>query len=223
MSEWNGDSVAKAGPVPRRSPLAMAILLLLTLEPLHPYGLRQRVQEWDKDRVINVTQRNAIYHTIDRLRAAGLITLRETERQDNRPDRSIYQATESGVALGQRWLAEMLSTPAYEFPEFPAALAFLLSLPPVVALTALGERTTALETNIKNLKDHVAAQVAQVPGGVDRIYLIEVEYQQTMWEAELQWLQTLLADIRDGRAWTTQEGAPVTQQDGVDPDGVAIR
>jgi DNA-binding PadR family transcriptional regulator len=185
----------------RLSPLAVAILLLLAHEPMHPYGLRQRLQEWDKDRVINVSQRNAIYYTIDRLRQGGLITLRETARQDNRPDRSVYEATDKGVERARRWLSEMLATPVYEYPIFPAALAFLQSIPAEAAVAALEQRMAALEADIRQLREHVDSHVAGFPGGVDRIFLVEVEYQQAMWEAELSWVSQLVADIRAGRAW----------------------
>ena len=203
----------------RLSPLAVAILLLLAHEPMHPYGLRQRLQEWDKDRVINVSQRNAIYYTIDRLRRGGLIVLRETARQDNRPDRSVYEATEDGVARARRWLSEMLATPVYEYPTFPAALAFLLSLPAEAVVAALEKRVTALTADIRQLRQHVDSHVAQFPGGVDRIFLVEVEYQQAMWEAELRWVSQLVDDIRAGRAWTNglsgaDQSAGVSDQPG---------
>ncbi|HET8682801.1 MAG TPA: PadR family transcriptional regulator [Micromonosporaceae bacterium] len=180
----------------RRSPLAMAVLLLLAEEPMHPYGLRQRIQEWDKDRVINVTQRNAIYQTIDRLARSGLIRLRETTRQPRRPDRTVYEATPEGVATAKRWLTEMLAVPIAEFPAFPAALAFIQSLPHAGALAALDARVAALESSINQMVTEVEARVATVPGGVDRIFLVEVDYQRAMWEAELSWVRGLVDHLR---------------------------
>lgn len=177
----------------------MAVLLLLTQEPLHPYGLRQRIRDWDKDRVINVSQQNAIYQTIDRLERSGLIRLRGTTRQANRPDRTVYEATDEGAATARRWLAEMLSAPAPEYPEFPAALAFLTSLPREDGLAALRARVSALDANLDRLAAEVADQVAQVPGGVDRIFLLEVEHQRTMWQAERAWVRGVVRDLEAGR------------------------
>jgi DNA-binding PadR family transcriptional regulator len=188
------------GQSSRRSPLAMAVLLLLDVEPMHPYGLRQRIKEWDKDRVVNVSQRNAIYQTIDRLERSGLIRLRETTRQDKRPDRTIYEATAEGVATARRWLTEMLSTPVPEYPDFPAALAFLPSLPEDTVLSALETRVHELAANVAKLDAEVEAGVAMVPGGVDRIYLIEAEYQRTMWQAELTWVRDLVDELRKRQA-----------------------
>jgi DNA-binding PadR family transcriptional regulator len=185
----------------RRSPLAMAVLLLLTHEPTHPYGLRQRIQEWDKDRVINVTQRNAVYQTVDRLRRSGLIRLREMARQENRPERAVYEATEAGTQLARTWLREMLAKRTPEYPSFPAALAFLQSLDHDTVTTALEQRVAALEADVGALRSEVEARVALVPGGVDRIHLVEVEYQVAMWDAEIRWIRTLLEDLHAGRAW----------------------
>lgn len=187
------------GRPPRRSPLAMAVLLLLTVEPMHPYGLRQRIREWGKELVINVSQPNAVYQTIDRLERSGLIAVRETTRQENRPERTVYEATDEGASTAKRWLREMLATPTPEYPEFPAALAFIPSLPPEIVLSALHARVMALQDSIASLDKQVEAATAAVPGGVDRIYLIEVEYQRTMWQAELSWLGGLVDELRSKR------------------------
>ena len=180
----------------RPSPLAMVVLLLLDVEPLHPYGLRQRIKEWDKDRVVNVSQRNAIYQTIARLERAGLIEVQETAKGENRPERTVYRVTKDGVRIAKSWLRDMLANPVPEYPQFPAALAFFSSLPAKTALRALESRATVLEDNITRLDKEVAAQVAEVPGGVDRIYLIEIDYQRTMWQSELTWVCDLVAHIK---------------------------
>ncbi|MET0425242.1 MAG: PadR family transcriptional regulator [Actinoplanes sp.] len=192
----------------RRSPLAMAILLLLTHEPMHPYGLRQRVQEWDKDRVINVAQRNAVYQTVDRLRRSGLVRLKELSRHENRPERAIYEATPEGAETALAWLADMLATPVMEYPSFPAALAFVQSLPHPEVVKALEDRQHALQKNIDAWHADVDARVKQFPGGVDRIFLAEVEYQLAMWEAEKRWLAGFLDDLRTSSAWTEKAGDP---------------
>src|SRR5881275_2834817 len=109
--------------IARRSPLALAILALLYEAPMHPYRMQQLIKERGKDEVINVRQRASLYQTIDRLLRAQLIAIRETAREEKRPERTIYELTEEGRETVLRWMREMLSTPAREFPEFPAALA----------------------------------------------------------------------------------------------------
>jgi DNA-binding PadR family transcriptional regulator len=180
---------------PRRSPLAMTVLLLLGIEPLHPYGLRQRIHEWDKDRVVNVSQRNSVYQTVDRLHRAGLISVVETAQQDNRPDKTLYRTTEEGAAIARRWLLDLLAKPVDEYPAFPAALAFLGALPRETALEALRERAETLERTIEREDAEVAAGIAALPGGLERINIVEYDYLRTMRAAELAWLRELIAEL----------------------------
>src|SRR5690242_21070427 len=105
-----------------RSPLWMVILALACEEPMHPYRMQALIKERGKDHVANVAQRNSVYQTIDALERAGLIEVASTERDENRPERTIYQETALGRTTLVEWLRTVLSTPAKSFPDFPAAL-----------------------------------------------------------------------------------------------------
>lgn len=41
---------------PRRSPIALAVLVMLYESPMHPYRMQQLIKERGKDEVINVRQ-----------------------------------------------------------------------------------------------------------------------------------------------------------------------
>src|SRR5579862_8293705 len=105
-----------------RSPLWIVVLGLACEEPMHPYRMQTLIKARGKDHIANVAQRNSVYQTIDALLRAGLIAVHETTAKENRPERTTYEATEEGRRTLQRWLSKALSTPAREFPEFPAAL-----------------------------------------------------------------------------------------------------
>ncbi|MEC3977286.1 PadR family transcriptional regulator [Amycolatopsis sp. H20-H5] len=178
----------------RRSPLAMTVLLLLDRQPLHPYGLRRLILRWHKDRVVNVSQRNAIYQVIERLERSDLISVKETARDEHRPERTVYEVTEAGERTARRWLLEMLGTPAKEYPEFPAALSFLDCVPPEARLAALEQRQSALREEIVRLDADLTAAVASA-------HLVEIDYLRTMCQAELAWLEASLTDLKnDGTA-----------------------
>ena len=72
-----------------RSPLALAVLGLLYEAPMHPYRMQQLIKERGKDKVINVQRRASLYQTISQLEKAGLITVKETVQDENRPERTI--------------------------------------------------------------------------------------------------------------------------------------
>src|SRR5437016_3626142 len=114
----------------KRSPLALAVLALLAYQPLHPYGVQRLLKEWGKENVVNVGQRAGLYKTMERLLAAGLIAVRETGRDQQYPERTVYEITDAGRAAAEAWLTEILTAPRSEFPEFPAALSFAMLLDP---------------------------------------------------------------------------------------------
>ena len=68
-----------------------------TPPPLHPYGMQRLLKLWGKDAVINVGQRANLYKTIKRLDQAGLIAVRQTERDQQYPERRgpVYEVTEA--------------------------------------------------------------------------------------------------------------------------------
>jgi DNA-binding PadR family transcriptional regulator len=177
---------------PRRSTLAMVLLALLVEAPMHPYRMQQMIKERGQDQLVNVAQRNSVYQALDRLVRDGLVRPGGTTRDPGRPERTTYEITEAGEATLRRWLVEMLPTPAREFPEFPAALAFLPILAPVEAQSLLQRRLTALE-------EKLAGIVGQAPPGLPRLFLIEDEYRAAMLRAELDWVRSLVADLAEGR------------------------
>lgn len=182
-------------PEPRRSVLALAVLSMLDEEPMHAYRMQQLIKERHKDDVVNVTQRNSVYQTIQRLLRERLVEIQSTHRNDNRPERTTYRITHAGRSTLRDWLTQMLSTPAREYPEFPAALSFLPSLPHGEAVDALARRVTRLEEQLVALDDELAHGGTFLP----RLFLIESEYQRQVLAAELAYVRTLVADLRAER------------------------
>lgn len=176
----------------RRSPLAMVVLGLLAEAPMHPYRMQQLIKERGKDTVVNVAQRNSVYQSIDRLLRAGLIAVRETAQDQRRPERTIYEITDEGSATLRAWLRTMLSTPAREFPEFPAALANVMLLEPEDVLRQLEARAATLE-------ERLAARALELEQlDLPRLFLLEEEYARVVAEAELQWVRAVIADLQSG-------------------------
>jgi len=177
----------------QRSPLALTILALLVEEPTHAYRMHELIRSRGKDTVVNVAQRNSVYQTIDRLLRSGLIRVKMTLRDEGRPERVVYELTAEGSAALQQWLTTMIGEPATEYPEFPAALAFLMLLAPKEAALRLRARGEALERRLA--KEQAVTKVAR-DNGLPRLFLIEDEYKQTMLRAELAWVRALIHDLR---------------------------
>lgn len=179
----------------RPSPLALVLLVLLAEQPMHPYRMRELIKERAKDRVANVAQRNSVYQTVERLDRVGLIRVRNTARDEGRPERTVYELTEEGSRTVVEWLRELLSTPATEFPAFPAALASMLIMEPTEVSACLRTRADTLERSL----DESLAEVTGLP----RIFGLEEEYAQAVGRAEVAWLRSVVRDFESGElTWT---------------------
>jgi DNA-binding PadR family transcriptional regulator len=188
----------------RGSPLALTVLALLHFQPLHPYGIQRLIKQWGKDEVVNVGQRASLYRTIERLLASGLIAVRETGRDQQYPERTVYELTDEGRETMRVWLAEMLTEPKQEFPQFPAALSFILMLAPQEARELLERRGAVLA---EKLAEHEKSLVEQAEVyGLPRVTRLEGEYLRAMTAAELDWIRAVADDLRDGTlSWSAEE------------------
>src|SRR5215469_4668025 len=118
--------------------------------------MQRLLKQWGKDHVINVGQRANLYKTIRRLEQAGFIAVRQTERDQQYPERTVYELTEAGRQATQSWLSEMLARPRNEFPQFPAALSFIMLLSPVEAAAVLDQRAGVLRRELTGLEANLA-------------------------------------------------------------------
>lgn len=186
----------------RPSPLALAVLGLLVAGPLHPYGMQRLIKLWGKDQVVNVGQRANLYKTIKRLREAGLIAVRQTERDQLYPERTVYELTEAGRREMLEWLSDMLAAPRNEFPQFPAALSFAMLLAPEEARAVLERRADVLREQLARIDRDLKSYSATLP----RVTLLDDEYVRAVTTAELSWISSVIDDLRTGTlTWSEEE------------------
>jgi DNA-binding PadR family transcriptional regulator len=188
-------------PTVRSSPLALTVLGMLHTQPLHPYGIQRLIKQWGKDQVVNVGQRASLYRTIERLHAAGLVCVAETERDHQYPERTVYKITDAGRAATREWLEEMLAVPRHDFPEFPVALSHVMMLTPEETLALLERRETLLAAMHQGLAAGLASTA-----GMPRVISLEAEYVLATATAQLAWIRSIVDDLRTGRlSWTEEE------------------
>lgn len=196
---------------PKRSPIALAALAMLYEAPMHPYRMQRLIKERGKDEVINVSQRASLYQTIGRLEREGLIASQPVTRDENRPERTVYEITAAGRATALEWMRQVLSKPAREFPEFPAAISFLALLTPADALHQLELRIQSIEAEIERI-DNALKQAVVVP----RLFLLEMEFLRATEVTELSWVKCVVEDLRSERliwseAWMRRVSAQLAQ------------
>src|SRR5258708_19077297 len=164
-------------PTRPRSPLWMVVLSLVCEEPMHAYRMQAVIKERGKDEIANVAQRNSVYQTIAALRRAGLIVAREISREERRPERTVYEVTADGRRTLRAWMRTVLSTPARDFPDFPAALSLVAGTEPSEVRALFEMRIGALETRLAELEKPVP--------GLPRLFLLEAEYMAAVVRAEI--------------------------------------
>lgn len=182
--------------------LAVAALALLAEGPSHPYEMYQTLLHRSEDRVVKVRP-GSLYHTVDRLEAQGLVRATGTEREGNRPERTTYEITDEGTrVLGER-IAEMIATPVNEYPEFPLALGEAHNLPLDTVIDLLTRRVALIRADIAVL-DH---GIETVKGkGLPGKYWLDVRYQRALAQADADWLDGLIHDLRTGvLSWTDEK------------------
>jgi DNA-binding PadR family transcriptional regulator len=178
----------------KHSAIALATLTMLYEEPMHPYRMQQLIKDRGKGEVINVTQRASLYQTINRLEREGLIKAQSVSRDENRPERTVYELTEAGRETMVDWMRQIISTPSPEFPDFPAALSVLAVLTPKDARQQLERRVTALELELKRL-DGIMAETSNLP----RLFVLEMELIRANCVTELKWVRSVVEDLRSGK------------------------
>lgn len=187
---------------------ALTVLCLLREGPLHPYQMQRLVKQRHKDRLLDL-HRGSIYNTIAQLRRDGLIEEVETSRRGRRPERTVYRLTPDGATRVAAWLQEILAVPAAEPSPFLAAVSFLARLTPHDVQRALEQRVTVLEAELAEasqaLSEHAVAShpvLSALDPALTRLLLLDADYVRSMRQAELHWVRSLLADLRDGSlAW----------------------
>ena len=158
---------------------------------MHPYEMYQLLIQRRQDRVVKVRP-GSLYHTVHWLEGHGMVRPASTEREGNRPERTIYEITAEGRAALTRRVTGMLATPVNEFPEFPLAIGEAHNLPHDTVIALLGQRLALLEADLEEMENGIRDAESRE---VEPAYLLSVSYSRAMHAAELRWLRQLLSDL----------------------------
>jgi DNA-binding PadR family transcriptional regulator len=178
----------------RSNPLALAVLVCLAERPMHPYEVAATLRQRNKQDSVRLNY-GSLYGVVESLERRGLIEAQETRREGRLPERTVYRLTEAGRIEVHDWLTELISTPVKDYPAFQAALSFLPALPPDDVVTLLSERAAHLEWGMARA---AAAREMAYKTGLPRLVWVEAEYERVLREAELDYVRSLIADIRSG-------------------------
>ena len=178
----------------RSNPLALAVLVCLLERPMHPYEVATTLRERSKERAVKLNY-GALYGVVESLSKRGLIRPKETERFGRLPERTIYELTEAGQVEVNDWLSDLISTPAFEYPQFVAALSFLAALPPELTADLLKQRLRYLV--LEEAQARATLELVQ-KHGLPRLLWIDEDYRSRVLATEMDFVRSLINDIESG-------------------------
>ena len=177
---------------PKLTPLGVMVLALLREGDMHPYEMMRLMRHRRDDRLVPI-QNGTFYHTVGRLERGGLLAEIGVDREGNRPERTTYTVTDSGRDVVLEWVRREL--PRIDRPaEFRVALAEAHNLPRDEVIDLLGIRRAALADN---LQMHTRGLADADLRGVPQQFLVEIDREAALLDAELAWLDRLRARLTD--------------------------
>jgi DNA-binding PadR family transcriptional regulator len=176
------------------NPLALAVLALLFERPMHPYEMGLILKQRHKEESIKLRY-GSLYTVIDLLLRRGFILARETAREGKRPERTVYEITAAGRDELHNRMADLISAPIKEYPQFEAALCLLPVLPPDEALTLLRRRSELIDEAATTLARHIDELGRS---SLPPLFLIETEYRLALIKAEQHFVADLVRRIEGG-------------------------
>ncbi|MER5751892.1 PadR family transcriptional regulator [Streptomyces sp. NPDC002088] len=175
------------------NPLALAVMVTLWQKPMHPYEIAQTLRRQGKDVSMKINY-GSLYTVVQNLEKHGFVEVTEVERQGNRPERTVYGLTEAGREEMTGWLSDLLAVPVKEFPIFETALSLCGALHPDEVVRLLKERVQNLDVQAASGR----AALEKLCESLPRLFLVELEYQLHMVEAQADWVRGLLEEIEKG-------------------------
>ena len=173
--------------VDRLTPLGVMVLALLGEGDMHPYEMIRLMRFRRDDRLVPITN-GTMYHTVGRLEKAGLLVEVGVDREGNRPERTTYAVTDAGRAAVTEWVRREL--PRVDHPaEFRIALAEAHNLDRDDVTSLLRIHRDARDATRAEIRTGLQGAAAK---GVPTQYLLELEREESLLSADLDWLDRLI-------------------------------
>ena len=168
-----------------RNTLVLPLLGLLVEQPSHAYDLTARLRE--RYGHLPVT-RSTVTSLLKALERTGLVASGTPVQVGNRPPRTAYELTETGMADFRRKVEVGLREGQVASVDFIMAVAYAGVLSADHATSILDARADRLDQELASLQER--------PDGVVEVHMLEVAYWRTIIATEIGWIRKLASRIR---------------------------
>jgi len=183
------------------TPLAVSALALLEERAMHPYEMLQLFRERGHGEILTI-KAGSLYHTMTRLADLGLAEVHSTERDGNRPERTVYALTPAGRRAYVSWVRARLDAPSTP-QEFDVALSEAHNLDAAEVAAILAGRRAELVKRADSLRAGIANARER---GVAEAYYLEHDRRLTLLDADIAWTERALARLAaDDIVWSQND------------------
>jgi DNA-binding PadR family transcriptional regulator len=173
--------------------LGLAVLSVVLDRPMHPYEMAAVLKERNKDADMPIKW-GSLYTVVANLEKHGFVEAVGSVKEGGRPERTVYRLTPAGRAEFEDWVRELVGTVEREPPRFQAGLSMMGILGPDQTISLLRQRLGQLDERVEALR----ASLEQLRPVMPRLFLVEVEYDLAMTEAEARWARSFLGELTSG-------------------------
>jgi len=173
--------------------LGLAVLSVVQERPMHPYEMAAVLKQRGKDADMPIKW-GSLYTVVANLEKHGFVEAVESVKDGGRPERTVYRLTPAGREEFEDWVRELVGTVDREPPRFKAGLSMIGVLGPDQAIGRLRERLAQLDERAEAHR----ATLDQLRPLMPRLFLVEVEYDLAMTEAEARWVRGFLEELTTG-------------------------
>ncbi|MCJ1706131.1 PadR family transcriptional regulator [Microbacterium sp. VKM Ac-2923] len=185
----------------RLTPIAVMILATLREADMHTYEMVRLLKERRDDRLIPL-QKGTIYHTVARLERDGLLAEVGVDRDGNRPERTTYTLLPAGRRAVEEWVRAELPQ-IDRASDFRVALSEAHNLEREEVVALLDQRRELLVASVDEHRTGLGGAAARE---TPEQFLVELQRQSALLDAELAWQDSLRARLADrSLAWGIAE------------------
>jgi DNA-binding PadR family transcriptional regulator len=169
---------------------------------MHGYELRQQMKELAIDEWVDI-QQGALYPSLQRMTADGLLEIAEVTSEGNRPTRTVYRITPDGRQEHLQLLRTAWADPALRGSPVSVALFFVWFLPAEEIAVLLAQRIDTLEQRLRRLAQNQAgyrtlADAADNPTAINEMMADLFGHAQETLETERRWAERVRRRVAEG-------------------------
>lgn len=168
--------------------------LLLRFGPQHGYQIKKLIGEQLED--FTQIKLPTVYYHLEKMEASGLITS-TSERQGERPEKTVYQVSEAGTDKFKELLIQSLQIKYRPTFDIDGTFYFSDSLDNSALVDSLEKHIIAMKKTLEKLDTHHKETMEHIPEPYQIFTNIIFKHHIMHYKAELTWAEQSLVTLKE--------------------------